>query len=204
MPRIIRALLILYILAILIGAPWAYYQITEKMARNFHVVEDGVLYRSGQLPLAGLKRITHEHGIRTVICLRDGDHDVDRAEEAYCKRWGLTHVRIPPLSWSAAKGSAPTAPAPVERGLETFRKVMNDPANHPVLIHCFAGLHRTGAYCAVYRMDYQGWSNADALAEMRAIGYDTLDNDRDLLRFLSSYRAHPQATFRTVSRHIHR
>lgn len=200
MSRIIQGLLTLLLVVVLIGGPWAYFQVTEKMARNFHVVEHGVLYRSGQLPLAGFKRIAHDHGIRTVICLREGDHDVDQDEEAYCKRWGLTHIRIPPRSWSPPKGSAPGGPAPVEQGLEMFRKVMNDPANHPVLIHCFAGLHRTGAYCAVYRMDYQGWSNADALAEMRAIGYETLDSDRDLLKFLSSYRAHPQATFRSVSR----
>ncbi|MCI0684411.1 MAG: tyrosine-protein phosphatase [Gemmataceae bacterium] len=210
MPRV-RVFLILYVLAILIGGPLIYYRVTEKMARNFHVVERGVLYRSGQLPLAGFRRIVHDHGIRTVICLRDGDHDVDRDEEVFCRRWGITHVRIPPRSWSPKKGSpkngspkkeAPVkGPVPVEEGLTAFRRVMDDPANHPVLIHCFAGLHRTGAYCAVHRMEYQGWSNHDAIAEMRAIGYDTLDNDRDLLRFLTIYRARPQSVFRAVSRH---
>jgi len=197
MSRIIQTLLTLLLVASLIGGPWAYFRHTEGRARNFHVVEHGVLYRSGQLPLDGFKRIAHDYGIRTVICLRDGDHDVDREEEAFCRRWGVTHIRIPPRSWSMAKGSAP-----VEKGLEVFRKVMNDPANHPVLIHCFAGLHRTGAYCAMYRMDYQGWSNADALAEMRAIGYETLDSDRDLLHFLTTYRADSRSVFRPVSRDV--
>jgi protein tyrosine/serine phosphatase len=197
MPRILQALLTLVVVTALIGGPWAYFQYNERFARNFHVVEKGVLYRSGQLPLPGFQRIVHDHGIRTVICLRDGDQDTDQAEEAYCKRWGLTHVRIPPRSWYPTHRSGP---APVEKGLAVFREVMNDPSNHPVLIHCFAGLHRTGAYCAVYRMDYQGWKNADALAEMRAIGYTTLENDRDLFAFLSNYRGQSQNVFRPASR----
>ena len=42
--------------------------------------------------------------------------------------------------------------------------VMADPGNYPVLVHCFAGIHRTGAYCAVYRMEFERWDNADAMA----------------------------------------
>ena len=49
-----------------------------------------------------------------------------------------------------------------------------------MLIHCFAGIHRTGVYCAVYRMDHDGWSNREAIAEMRALGYATLDDDLDV------------------------
>ena len=40
--------------------------------------------------------------------------------------------------------------------------------NSPLLIHCFAGIHRTGPYCAVYRMEYEGWSPAEAIEEIRA------------------------------------
>ena len=41
--------------------------------------------------------------------------------------------------------------------------------SYPVLIHCNAGLNRTGVMVAVYRMEYQGWSRAEAFR-------DTLDN----------------------------
>ena len=34
---------------------------------------------------------------------------------------------------------------------------MDDPDSYPVLIHCNAGLNRTGVMVAVYRMEYQGW-----------------------------------------------
>jgi tyrosine-protein phosphatase SIW14 len=195
MPSLLRVALITIVLVALLGGPWAYLVLHEEATRNFHVVERGVLYRSGQLSLTGFARIVRDHSIRTVISLRDGDQDADQEEEKYCRRWGITHVRVPPRKWWASKG-----PAPAEQGLEVFREVMRDPANHPVLIHCFAGVHRTGAFCAVYRMDFQGWTNEQALAEMRRIGYSTLDGDWDLLTFLEDYRPHPEKTAWPVSR----
>lgn len=195
MPSLLRALLIVLVMAVLIGGPLGYCTYREQMARNFHVVQEGVLYRSGQLAFEGFHRVTHDYNIRTVVCLRDGDRDDDQDEEAFCRKVGITHIRIPPRSWWASKG-----PAPVEEGLKVFREVMRDPANFPVLIHCFAGLHRTGAYCAVYRMDFQGWSNEQALAEMKCAGYRTLDDDWDVLTFLENYRARPLGTFRPASR----
>ena len=195
MPSLVRALLSALTVALLIGAPWGYHRYREQTARNFHVVEKGVLYRSGQLPLDGFARVVHDYGIRTVICLREGDQHNDVGEEKFCRRWGITHIRIPPRAWWASKG-----PAPAERGLAAFREVMNDRSNYPVLIHCFAGLHRTGAYCAVYRMDYQGWSNDQALAEMKQIGYHTLEGDWDLQTFLENYRGPSAGMIRPVSR----
>lgn len=195
MPNFVRAVYLVLISGALIGGPWGYVIYRNWTARNFHVVEPGVLYRSGQVPVAFFERMVHDYGIRTVICLRDGDHDDDEAEMKYCRRWGINHVRIPPRAWWALRG-----PAPAEQGVAAFREVMDNPANYPVLIHCFAGLHRTGAYCAVYRMEYQGWTNADALAEMKRIGYRNLDGEWDILTFLESYEPGQQGTIRPVSR----
>ncbi len=195
MSRIIRAIYITAILAALIGGPWGYVAYRDWSARSFHCVEPGVLYRSGQLPVSALERLVHDYGIRTVVCLREGDHNNDLDEEKYCRHWGINHVRIPPRAWWASNG-----PAPAEQGLAAFRAVMDNAANYPVLIHCFAGLHRTGAYCAVYRMDYQGWTNADALAEMKKIGYHTVDGEWDILTFLEGYRPGQEGVIRPVSR----
>jgi protein tyrosine/serine phosphatase len=167
----------------LIVGPWWYKREHDRHSRNLHVVEEGVLYRSGQLDLEGLKRVVRDHGIRTIISLRDGDRTLDQDEEDWAPYAGANYIRIPPRAWQTPDGTVPA-----EEGLKVFREVISDPANHPVLIHCFAGIHRTGAYCAVYRMDFQGWSNHDAIAEMRALGYSTLDGDKDVLGFLEHYR----------------
>ena len=81
------------------------------------------------------------------------------------------------------------ASVPAEQGVQAFREIMTDPSNFPVLVHCFAGIHRTGAFCAVYRMEHDHWTNARAIAEMKAYGYRNIDDEWDLLGYLEHY--HP-------------
>jgi tyrosine-protein phosphatase SIW14 len=150
---------------------------------NFRVVREGVLYRCGQPTPAGLKRAFHDYGIKTVICLRDGRSSMDREAEALCGSEEVTFVRIPPTSWGDMGGSVPA-----EAGVKKFKEILNDPRNYPVLVHCFAGIHRTGVFTAIYRMEFEHWSNEMAIAEMRACGYSTLDDELDISTFLEQYR----------------
>jgi protein tyrosine/serine phosphatase len=181
-------LLRLAALAFLIAGPVAFAHHRQNQTRNFRIVRPGVLYRSGQMSLAGLERLVDEYGFRTVVSLRDsyvaGGTPPDLKEEAFCRKMDILHVRISPRAWESPTGG----PAPVEEGVRRFLEVMADRRNYPVLVHCFAGVHRTGAYCAIYRMEFQGWSNAEALAEMKACGYDNLDDEWDIRNFLDSYR----------------
>lgn len=177
---------IVIVLALII-VPIVYAVHEGRQMKNFRVVREGVLYRSGQLSRQGLERVIHDYGIRTVVTLRDahapGQPPPDQAEQRFCEKNDINYVRIPPRSWDA-----PDTAAPAEEGLRTFRAVMSDPNNYPVLVHCFAGIHRTGAFCAVYRMEFEHWSNERALAEMKACGYANLDNEWDILDYLESYR----------------
>lgn len=175
------------IAGLLFGGPISYGYYSRSQVRNFHVVREGVLYRSGQLSRSGLQRIIHDFGIKTVVTLRDsadaGDPPPDWDEEKYCLGEDLNYHRIPPRRYWAPDGSVPA-----EKGVCQFRALMDDPDNYPVLVHCFAGIHRTGAYCAVYRMEYERWSNAAALEELRACGYSHLDDEWDVLDYLKDYR----------------
>ncbi len=185
MPRSVHVALVLAALTLVVGGPWWYKREHDRHFRSFHVVHEGVLYRSGQLDRAGLQRLLRDYGIRTVVCLREGDAAEDAAEEQWVRGGGLGYVRIPPRSWwRGADGKAPA-----DEGVAAFRRVMQDPANYPVLVHCFAGIHRTGAHCAIYRMDFEGWSNREAIAEMRSLGYTTLDGDLDVLDYLEHYHS---------------
>jgi tyrosine-protein phosphatase SIW14 len=156
--------------------------------RNFRVVEDGVLYRSGQLSPAGLERVLHEYRIKTVVTLRTtrvperGFPDAWEAE--LCATRGLKHVRIVPRVWGPdEKGEVPAGQA-----VREFLRVMDDPANYPVLVHCFAGIHRTGTMCAVFRMEYHGWPVDAALAEMHQCGYEPEDLHEHVEGYLRAYR----------------
>jgi protein tyrosine phosphatase (PTP) superfamily phosphohydrolase (DUF442 family) len=187
MVRALKTLLGVVVVLAGIAAPIAFAFHFQAQTRNFHVVREGVLYRSGQTTLFGLKSLLHDYGIRTVVTLRDSyvpeRTPPDAKEEAYCLKEGIRYVRIPPRHWEAPDGSAPA-----DQGVKTFREVMDDRDNYPVLVHCFAGIHRTGAYCAVYRMEYQHWSNADAIAEMEAAGYENLPEEWAILHYLDRYR----------------
>jgi protein tyrosine/serine phosphatase len=192
MPQLLRYGFGPIIAFLLFVGPLWYSQYRQAEVRAFRVVRDGVLYRSGQMSLAGLKRVLREYDIKCVVTLRDavhpGETPPDWEEEQYCKAEEITYLRITPERWWASDDSVPA-----EKGIRRFRAIMDNPANYPVLIHCFAGIHRTGAYCAVYRMEYEHWSNAKAIAEMRDCGYRNIDDEYDLLGYLEQYRPRWQA-----------
>jgi protein tyrosine/serine phosphatase len=187
MPRPLKWLCGLLLLTVLVGGPLAFVSYQTRTFRNFHVVAPGKLYRSGQMTLGGLQQVIHDYGIKTVVSLRDahvpGEAPPDRTEEEYCTKEGLSYYRITPRVWWSADGTVPAA-ANVRR----FLQIMDDPSHCPVLVHCFAGQHRTGAYVAVYRMEFEGWNNLQAIDEMRLFGYDSLDDEWDILGYLESYR----------------
>jgi protein tyrosine/serine phosphatase len=169
--------------------PVAYSKKREKSFGNFRVVQEGVLYRSAQPTADGLGRAIHDYGFRTVISFRDArddrpDEGVPEAWEGpYCAKLGVKFLRLPVRVWSYQNGVIPA-----DGNVTKFLDVMNDPANYPVLIHCFRGIHRTGIFSAIYRMEWDGWSNAEAIAEMRDRGYDTIDRDHDVRQYLETYR----------------
>jgi tyrosine-protein phosphatase SIW14 len=187
MPNYLRCTFAALIAALLIAGPWWYKGLYERHYRNFHVVTPGKLYRSGQLDAEGLKDMVRLYDIKTIVCLRDAESETSQQEEKWAAGQALNYVRIQQKPWRPSAGFIPA-----EEGLRTFRNVMRDPRNYPVLVHCFAGMHRTGAYCAVYRMDFEGWTTRAALAEMRLMGYQTLDEDVDILDYLANYRPQPE------------
>jgi protein tyrosine/serine phosphatase len=178
--RVVRVVLGLSVAVAIPGVPVAYASFHQTAWRHFRVVEDGRLYRSGQLSPATLERVVHDYGIRTVVSLRclarEGDARLENDEELWCAAHGLGYVRLGPAPWDSPAGRA---------NLDAFLRTLDDPAAGPVLVHCFAGLHRTGVYCGVFRMERQGWSNADAIAEMYAAG--RFHEDPAALDFLRRY-----------------
>jgi tyrosine-protein phosphatase SIW14 len=57
--------------------------------------------------------------------------------------------------------------APTDADVAQFLKIVNDPASGKVFMHCKAGIHRTGAMGAVYRISHDGWDYDKTFAEMK-------------------------------------
>jgi tyrosine-protein phosphatase SIW14 len=193
MPRAARWILAGLLFVFLIGGPIGYARYRKASFRNFHIVEAGKLYRSGQLNHDGMMRLIHDYGIRTVVSLREGKHPGDPApdtdEQKYCSEEELDYYRLPYRSltqvgspWIKHDGQADIDPY-----VKRFLAIMDDPKHHPVLIHCTAGMHRTGAYVAIYRMEYDRWDNARALDEIKEYGYDDIGDHSDILSYLQNY-----------------
>ena len=87
-------------------------------------------------------------------------------ESAVCRDLGVRYVHLEP-------DLCPNRTDPHARPqvIDEFLAVMDDPANWPVLLHCKAGLHRTGLLAAVYRMEYDGLDPLAAAAELKAHGF---------------------------------
>ncbi len=134
------------------------------------VVDPGILYRSGQLTAEELSHEIRARGIKTVINLgsrTDWDTDV-------CKAEGVEYLDMPVGDvWCVCGVAAPgyeTPDAPYD--LTPFWEAIDDPERRPVLIHCWGGIHRTGVLTGIYRIERQGWTADDALAEMRLFGFN--------------------------------
>jgi protein tyrosine phosphatase (PTP) superfamily phosphohydrolase (DUF442 family) len=155
---------------LLLVAPFVYYRWGYSHAKRLRVVTPGQVYRSGQLTAAGLEEALRRYHIRTVINLRDESPDPHLApgvpESEVCRRVNARYVFIAPdlIEREELAESRPKA-------IAEYLAILDDPANYPVLLHCRAGLHRTGVLTALYRMEYQGWSVEEAVHELRRNGF---------------------------------
>ncbi len=93
-------------------------------------------------------------GVKMVIDLtRDGD----ASEAGNVQQVGLKFVRIP----------LTTTDRPSSSAVNQFLKLVNDPVNQPVFVHCQGGRHRTGVMTAIYRLTHDGWNAERAFSEMK-------------------------------------
>jgi protein tyrosine phosphatase (PTP) superfamily phosphohydrolase (DUF442 family) len=94
-------------------------------------------------------------GIKTLVNLTDDD--ADPREPGLAREAGLSYFQIP----------MSTRKAPTPAQISEFLKIVNDPANQPVYVHCVGGRHRTGVMTAVYRLTHDAWTAARAFDEMK-------------------------------------
>lgn len=181
-----KSILIVGMLAMIVGGPILWHQSSKRNYRNLHIVESGVLYRSGKLSIVGIESLFRQFGIKTIINFRafESGEQPDADEEAYCKSQGIRYERIVYRKWEADIGQ----PIPGQQSVDQFLKLMYQRKEiGPILVHCPAGKHRTGAFVAIYRMEYQKWPNYWAIDEMQELGYDGIANEDDVRGFLERY-----------------
>jgi protein tyrosine/serine phosphatase len=120
--------------------------------RNFGRVNQN-LYRGGR-PKAGDYEYLASLGIKCIVDLeRGGEADEKKlVESAGMRFYGI------PMSDTCE---------PTKEQVAEFLKIVSDPKNQPLYLHCRAGRHRTGAMTAIYRIVHDGWTADRAYAEMK-------------------------------------
>lgn len=144
----------------------------DTTIKNFGQINKNY-YRGGQpneSQFAELKRM----GVKTVIDLQKDGKD---EEAAWVKNAGMQFFKI------RLKSTRPATPEQAEY----FLRLVNDPANWPVYVHCAAGKHRTGAMTAIYRITQDSWTADAAFKEMNDYGYYSFPNHGSLKTYVYKY-----------------
>jgi len=154
--------------AALVGAAVLLVGYRSLFPPRFACVTAGVLYRSGQPDGPGLRLVHRRYGIRTVVNLRSqkkiASDPAAQQEVAYTRR---AEMKFHVLSLGADN---------LPRIAREFLRIVRDPENRPVLVHCAGGKERAGTLVAVYRMVEQHWPPERALREMKQFGFELEGN----------------------------
>jgi len=133
-------------------------------------------YYRGAQPEAGDYADLAALGVKTVINLTSDDALAE--EPTMVEKAGMKYVAIPMT----------TRIAPTSEQLDEFLKIVNDPANQPVFVHCVGGKHRTGVMTAVYRMTQDSWTSDQAFNEMKQFKFGAAMLHPEFKKFVYDYR----------------
>ena len=192
----IRWLLAATLAGFIFYVPYLYYRYTLEHSKRLRPITEGRIYRSGCLTADGFRDAIQKYKIKTVISFWDEDPD----PELHANRFSRGTIKESDLCDSMGVyykfiyvQLLPEHRFGKERlkAVDDFLDMMDDESNYPVLIHCKAGLHRTGVMSAIYRMEYEGWSRSDALRELRSHGFGhfTANTSNEyILQYVMSYQ----------------
>ncbi len=124
---------------------------------NFHRVDDR-LFRGGQPAAGGVARLK-ALGVRTIINLRD-EQDLVKAEEVEAQAAGLQYFSVPMYGLARPK----------DEQVAGILRIIDDPRNWPVFVHCRRGADRTGLIVACYRIANARWTADKAIGEADDLG----------------------------------
>ena len=195
MPNWVRWVFAAVAVLLVLGPPVALYRAQYVHTKRFREVTPGRFYRSGQMTAAGFREVIDRYHIKAIVNLQHeepdpflADHWLGRGkirESALCRELNVKYFLITP-DLLPPDNQLDQIPAAVD----DFLRILDDESNYPILIHCKAGLHRTGRLTAIYRMEYEGWSVGEALRELRACGYGlgvANEGDEFIIQFVENY-----------------
>lgn len=159
---------------------------------NFETITEGKVYKSGVIPPDELESYVTKYHIKSIVDLRfPGTTDLKNNPEipveltaeqnAVAKMKGVNYFN---------NGSDQV---PKQENLDRFFKIMDNKDNYPVLIHCYHGIGRGEMYSAVYRIEYENFTNEAARQGVRTlVKFSSFDDGTPKGEYLKSYKSRKQ------------
>jgi len=176
---------LLTLVVILVGK----YVYDMNINHNFETITEGKVYKSGVIPPDEIENYVKKYHIKSIVDLRfpgtsdlvnnpEVPKELTAEQEAVAKIKGVNYFN---------NGSDQV---PKQENLDRFFKIMDNKANYPVLIHCYHGVGRAEMYSALYRIEYEGWSNEDARKGVRTIiKWSSFDDGTPKGEYLKTYKS---------------
>ena len=163
------------------GWAWEVHMEDRMVARNFGVVDPGLVYRSGQISRHMIEPTLRRHHIAVIINL-NGHYPDDpdyQAEVAAAGELGIDYHHY------ALRGDGTGDIEQYIKALIVLEEAVR--SGRPTLFHCAAGSDRAGGMTAFYRLLIQKRPFDDVLAEMRRYDWDPADNEGRLVAYLNEH-----------------
>jgi hypothetical protein len=179
---------ILALVLVLVGK----YVYDMNINHNFETITESKVYKSGVIPPDEIESYVKKYHIKSIIDLRfpgTGD-DVNNPEipaELIAEKNAVEKIK------GVHYFNNGSDQVPVQKNLDVFFKIMDNPANYPVLIHCYHGTGRAEMYSAIYRIEYENFTNEDARSGVRTlVKWSSFDNGKPKGEYLKAYKSRKQ------------
>ena len=176
--------ILLFALALLFGGKYVY---DININHNFETITEGKVYKSGVIPPDELESYVNKYKIKSIVDLRfpgtgDDVNNPEDAAELEAEKNALAKIN------GVNYFNDGSDQVPTKDNLVLFYKIMDNPANYPVLIHCYHGVGRAELYSAVYRIEYENWDKDKARTNTRFLTkWSSFDLGKPKGDFLHNY-----------------
>lgn len=185
-----KKIIAVIVLLVLVGT--GKYVYDRHINHNFMTITEGKVYKSGVIPPDEIADYVKKYHIKSIVDLRfpgTGD-DVNNPEvpaELTAEKEAV--AKIPGVNYFN-NGSDQV---PKQENLDKFFKIMDNKENYPVLIHCYHGIGRAQMYSAIYRIEYEGFSNEEARSKAAfPVMFSSFDDGKPKGEYLKTYKSRKQ------------
>jgi len=154
------------------------YQVVPK---RWGIVEQDKIFRSGRIAPHLVHRTLQKNGIKVIVDLTDDfspQNPACRAEQKAAEELGIERCNFP------LRGDGTGNITNYALAISAIKRAGEE--NKPVLIHCAAGVYRTGGVIAAYRLLVEKQQPATVYAELTRYGWRP-GKKKILLEYLNTH-----------------